>query len=233
MQSFEHRKTFYHLRGTLTEMMVSMDEKNHLINSANEDLSRHLKRLNEVYPHIAGEVSEEARLGSLTHWAYVENRPPTKANAANSRREAAAGLAAMHDTDIASRSESRREAMLARKQRQNQVDSDFDDARPAKRQNVNGKSKRVGEIAAESGPGLGISGVAPVVKKKRAEKPAAGGIAMERSLSGVVGGRAMSREPSQQEGTKKRKAPTSATTAVRKRYNRPVCCILKIALTSF
>lgn len=218
LQSLEHRKIFYHLRGTLTEMMVSMDEKNHLINSANEDLSRHLKRLTTVYPHIAGEISEEARLGSLTHWAYIENRPPTRANAASSRREAAAGLAAMHDTDIASRSESRREAMLARKQRQNQLDSDFDDPRPTKRVNVNGKSTRFGEIAAESVAGLGISGAAPVVKRKRTEKPAAGGVAMERSLSGVFGGRAQSREPSQQEGTKKRKAATSATTAARKRY---------------
>lgn len=217
LHSFEQRRLFYHLRGTLTEMMVSMDEKNHLINSANEDISRHLKRLTSIYPHIAGEVSEEARLGSLRHWAYVENRPPTRANVASSRREAAAGLAAMHDTDIASRSESRREAILARKQKQNQVDSDFDDPRSTKRASVNGKSKRVGEIAAESVPGLGISGVAPGVKRKRAEKPAAGGMAMERSLSGPSGGRALSREPSQQEGTKKRKAPTSATTAARKR----------------
>lgn len=220
LQSFEHRKLFYHLRGTLSEMMVSMDEKNHLINGANEDLSRHLKRLTTIYPHIAGEVSEEARLGSLTHWAYIENRPPTRANVANSRREAAAGLAAMHDTDIASRSESRREAMLARKQRQVQVDSDFDDPRPTKRAIVNGKTKRLGEIAADSVPGLGISGAAPVVKRKRAEKPAAGGVTMERSLSGALGGRALSRDLAQQEGAKKRKAPTTAPIAARKRYDK-------------
>lgn len=114
--------------------------------------------------------------------------------------------------------------MLARKQRQIQVDSDFDDSRPPKRANLNGKSKRVGEIAAEAVPGLGISGVAPVVKRKKAEKPAAGGLTMERSLSGIIGGRALSREPSQQDGTKKRKAPTSATTAARKRYDSPFYC---------
>lgn len=217
LQSFEHRKLFYNLRGILTEMMVSMDEKNHLINSANEDLSRHLKRLTTIYPHIADEVSEEARLGSLTHWAYIENKPPTRANAASSRREAAAGLAAMHDNDIASRSESRREAMLARKQRHNQVDSDFEDPRTTKRANTSGKPRR-GEIAGESIPGLGISSAAPVVKRKRAEKPGAGGVAIEGSLSGVLGGRALSREPSQQEASKKRKPPTSVTTAARKRY---------------
>ena len=211
-----------------------MDEKNHLINSANEDLSRHLNRLNTIYPHIADEVSEEARLGSLTHWAYIEDKPPTRTNAAGSRKEAAAGLAAMHDTDIASRSESRREAMLARKQRQTQVDSDFDDQRPTKRANANGKSRRAGEIAAESVPGLGISGAAPIVKRKRAEKPV-GGAAMERSLSGVLGGRAMSREPSQQEGTKKRKAATAATTAAaaRKRYEISSCSVVRIVLMSY
>ena len=218
LQSFEHRKLFYNLRGTLTELMISIDEKNHLINGANEDLSRHLKRLTTIYPRIADEISEEARLGSLTHWAYIENKVPARANAASSRREAAAGLAAMHDTDIAIRSESRREAMLARKQRQNQLDSDFDDARTTKRASINGKPKRVGEMAAESIPGLGISGVTPVVKRKRAEKPAAGGIVMERSLSGVFGGRASSREPVQQEATKKRKASAVAPTAARKRY---------------
>ena len=232
LQSFEHRKMFYHLRSTLAEMMVSMDEKNHLINSANEDLSRHVKRLTSVYPHLTGEISEEARLGSLTHWAYIENKPPAKNNAANSRREAAAGLAAMHDTDIASRSESRREAMLARKQRQNQLDSDFDDPRPAKRANVNGKSRRVGEITAESVPGLGISGAVPAAKRKRAEKPA-GVAAMERSVSGAFAGRALSREASQQEGTKKRRALASATTAARKRYGTSSCLVARIVLTYF
>ena len=138
----------------------------------------------------------------------------------------------MHDTDVASRSESRREAMLARKQRQTHVDSDFDDPRSTRRAaHINGKSKRVGEIAAESVAGLGISGVAPVAKKKRSEKPAAGGMAMERSLSGALGGRALSREPSQQEGTKKRKAPASApTTAARKRYEHAPCLDFRMVL---
>jgi Inhibitor of growth proteins N-terminal histone-binding len=226
LQSFEHRRLFYNLRSTLTEMMISMDEKNHLIYGANEDLSRQLKRLTAIYPHIADEVSEEARLGSLTHWAYIDNKPPARVNVATSRKEAAVGLAAMHDTDIASRSESRREAMLARKQRQNHLDSDFDDPRPTKRASINGKLKKVGE-AVESVSGLGISGAAaPPMKRKRVEKPAAaaaaasaGAVAMERSLSGAVGGRASSREPSLQEGTKKRKAPTAATAAARKRHD--------------
>ena len=217
--TLQRRRLFYDLRYNLTEMMVTMDEKNHVMNNANEDLSRHIRRLETVFPHIAAEVSEEARLGSLAHWAYLENRTTTKAIGHNSRREAAASRAIMHDADIASRSESRREAMLARRQRNNQVDSDFDEQRTTnKRVNGNGKTRRIGEIAAEAA-GLGITS-APVAKRKKPEKTAAGSLAVDSgSLSGaLIGGRPMSREPSQQEvGGKKRKALTSGATTARKR----------------
>ena len=199
-----------------------MDEKNHVINNANEELSRHLRRLDHVYPFIADEVSEEARMGSLTHWAYMENRPVGKATTQTGRREAATGLAIMHETNVAARSERRREALAARKERHTHVDSDFDEARVGgRRVNGNGKSKRIDEIAAESG--LGQNTNAPPAKRKRThEKPIVGGITMDRSLSGApVMGRTLSREPSQQESVaKKRKAPTSAAAAsgARKKY---------------
>ena len=216
----ERRKLLFNLRSTLSEIMGSMEEKNHLIYSANEDLSRHVGRLKTIYPHVTGEVSDEARLGSLTHWAYIDNKPSTRPNANSSRRDAAAGLAAMHDTDVASRSESRREAMLARK-RNHAVDSDFDDPKPSKRAPVNGKSKKTAETTG-SGLGLGISGVPPQGKKKKAEKQTLEALGMERSLSAALGGRAMSREPSQhREGGKKRKAPSSTTAAARKRFVTP------------
>src|SRR5271154_2274781 len=162
----QRRRLFYDLRYNLTEMMVTMDEKNHVINNANEELSRHLRRLETIFPHIASEVSEEARLGSLTHWAYLENRAPTRGTGHTSRREAAASLATMHENDIASRSESRREAMLARKQRQTHVDSDFDEQRNSNRRtNGNGKTRRIGEITAEAA-GLGISNAGSAPKRK-------------------------------------------------------------------
>lgn len=217
--ALQRRRLFYDLRYNLTEMMVTMDEKNHVINNANEELSRHVRRLEMIFPHIASEVSEEARLGSLTHWAYLENRVPTRATGHNSRREAAASLATMHETDIASRSESRREAMLARKQRQAHADSDFDEQRnPNRRTNGNGKTRRIGEIAAEAA-GLGISNAGSATKRKKVEKPMAGNVAVEvASARSNAGGVPMSREPSQQDGaTKKRKAPTSSNNTARKR----------------
>ena len=96
------------------QIMVTMDEKNHVINNANEELSRHVRRLDDIYPHIADEISAEARLGSLTHWAYTDTNP-TKKSAPTTRREAAAAnLALLHDNEVAQRSESRREAVAAK-----------------------------------------------------------------------------------------------------------------------
>ena len=87
----QRRHQFAALRHNLMQIMVTMDEKNHVINNANDELSRHIRRLDNVWPHIADEISEEARLGSLKHWAYTETNPTKKAAAASSsRREAAA-----------------------------------------------------------------------------------------------------------------------------------------------
>lgn len=225
--NYPRRKLFYDLRFTLNEMMVTMDEKNHVINNANEELARHLQRLNTIFPHLDAEISEEVRLGSSTHWAYAENRASAKALASGesrSRKEAAAGLAIMQNENVAARSESRREAVRENKRMkaaQQQPDSDFDEQRPTvRRTNVNGKAKRVGELAAEGSLGLGISNATGSNRKKRPEKTASGGVAMERTTSGSnIGTTTMSRQTSQQEGTKKRRAPKDATaTMSRKRY---------------
>ena len=213
---------FSNLRHNLMIMMVTMDEKNHVINNANEELSRHLRRLNGSFPAIADEVSEEARLGSLKHWAYFETNPMRRGGTHVDRRQAAASLAALHATEAAERSENRREAVLAKKARLNQIDSDFDESRPATRKpQTNGRNRRIGELTAENA-GLGISGTAGG-KRKKTEKIPNVGSGGERSILGAIGGRAMSREPSQQE-VKKRKAPTSnpaGAMPARKRYILP------------
>ena len=195
--------------------MPTIDEKNHVINNANDELSRHLKRLDNVYPHIANEISEEARLGSLTHWAYENNKASTKATTQSARREAATSLAIMHDSEIANRSEVRREAVQAKKHRQAQLDSDFEIARaPVKRVNGSSKAKRVGELTAEAS--LGADGAS---HKKRKTERAPAAVPMERSASTMAkGGISMSRDPSMQENTKKRKAPVQNATVARKKY---------------
>ena len=226
--NYPRRKLFYDLRFTLNEMMVTMDEKNHVINNANEELARHLQRLNTIFPHLDEEISDDVRLGSITHWAYAENRASAKALASGesrSRKEAAAGLAIMQNENVAARSESRREAVRENKRlkaAQQQQDSDFDEQKSSGRKtNVNGKSKRIGELSAEGSLGLGISNATGTTRKKRPEKVTTGGVPMERTTSGSnMGGSTMSRQASQQEGTKKRRAPKdpATTTTSRKRY---------------
>ncbi|OAL32641.1 hypothetical protein AYO20_07799 [Fonsecaea nubica] len=218
-----HRRQQYHaLRQNLMTIMVTMDEKNHVINNANEEVGRHIQRLDRIWPHIADEISEEARLGSLKHWAYTETNPIKKPTVPTTRREAAAaGLATLHESEVAHRSEARREAVLARRQRgaANHADSDFDESRAPTRKTTTSGKKRTADAALDPA-GLGISGAgAGTGKRKRPEKPATAGVAMERSISSALGGRPMSRENSQQENSKKRKASATATSVARKRIN--------------
>lgn len=216
--SAQSRQQFHNLRQNLMSIMMTMDEKNHVINTANEEVARQIRRMDKIWPHIADEISEEARLGSLKHWAYTDINPVKKPAAPTTRREAAAAtLANLGDSEVAHRSEARREAILARRQRTGQhVDSDFDEARSVARKTNTNNKKRVTEQIPEA-PGLGIS-TGGGGKRKRPEKLAVGGVGMERSISSAMGGRAMSRENSQQDGSKKRKASVAPTTVARKRY---------------
>ncbi|KIV83179.1 hypothetical protein PV11_05229 [Exophiala sideris] len=217
--SAQRRQQYYNLRQNLMSIMVTMDEKNHVINTANEEVARHIRRMDRVWPHIGDELSEEARLGSLKHWAYTDINPVKKPTAPTTRREAAAAtLAVMGEgNEVSHRSEARREAILARRQRTGQhADSDFDESRSVARKANSANKKRVTEQVPEP-PGLGIS-TAGAGKRKKPEKLAIGGVGMERSISSAMGGRAMSRENSQQE-SKKRKASVAPTTVARKRLN--------------
>ena len=213
----QRRQQYHTLRQNLMAIMVTMDEKNHVINNANEEVARHIRRLDRIWPHIADEISEDARLGSLKHWAYTETNPTKKPTAATTRREAAAAsLATLHESEAAHRSQDRREAVRRQRATAQHVDSDFDDSRlPARKVTTNGK-KRVADAAPDP-TGLGISG-AGTGKRKKPEKPVIGGATMERSISSALGGRPMSRENSQQENSKKRKASGMATSVARKRY---------------
>ena len=203
-----HRRLFYQLRLALTEVLASLDEKNHAMATATQVLDRQLTRCDSIYPYLDHEISDEARYGSLTHWAYAE-----KGNARNngvpnerSRRDGAGGNGHSGSATImteeaaaASRSESRREAMMARKNRLHPPDVGAGDsnagrnrAGPAisttipttasaanalkKGNNGNVKSRKSGEISSAH------AGVVPEVvsssvdsfpnKRRRTEKPA-------------------------------------------------------------
>lgn len=189
--------------------MMTADEKNHVISNANDELDRQLLRFDTIFPHIANEISEESRLGSLSHWAYT-NRHTAKA-AANERprREAASNRQdlshAFHDVDVVS--QAKREAASARKQRRVHADSDFDDPRTHARKGHVGKS-RGGTHEADHGT---------TTKRRKVERPPTvdTATAMERSASGPgTSGRNTSKDT--QDVKKRSRAPN--TNASRKRY---------------
>lgn len=209
------RTLFRDLRVVAQEMLMTLDEKNHLISTANETLSKQLARCESSFKHIDGEISEEARFGILNHWAYsTEKAVEKKGTTAGERtrrdvaaaNSLAAAAAALNGEDAAAlRSESRREALAARKQRNQRADSDFDDGRGAaqsatKRGQGNTKSRKAAEAGLPmNGAAVGFSvangtaNTSAVVtnKRRKTEKPPTGltngAITMERALNSVYG----------------------------------------------
>ncbi|KAK8086673.1 PHD-finger domain-containing protein [Apiospora phragmitis] len=204
------RQLFRHTALKIQEMLVSLEEKNHVISTANEALSKQLSRADDVWPHLENEFSEEAKYGSATHWAYPENRV-NKANAAErSRRDGAQAITAAAQAlaeEAAARSDARKQAVAARKGQKTQqhasdADADHDATKqkhePSKRAAYSSKSRKA---AADTNTpvGLGITNGPPVngnpAPKKRKvdnnkDKTANGGQPMERALSGVFGNNA-------------------------------------------
>jgi len=247
------RSVFYNLRAVVQEMLMTLDEKNHVLSTATEALNKQLTRVDSSFLYVENEISEEARYGSLMHWAYAD-KSATRGNGTTagerSRREVAAAnnlaaaAAAVHEGEAAvSRSELRREAMLARKQRNVHADSDFDDGRQLHPNTATGALKRpigtgkVRKAADASGTsnvtalGLGItngptSNVSTVAnKRRRIEKPAMhtgnGVPATESSMSTVMqsngvggrGGAGSPRETPAAEGSRKRARGGAASSA--------------------
>jgi hypothetical protein len=228
------RQLFYRLRVIMAQIIPTLDEKLVVLQAAKVTKDRGLVRMHHSYSQLDSEISDEARYGSLTHWAYADKEEKKKGGTTHERqrREVAAAnnLAAaaqhVHDVDsIAAKSEARREAMLANKRsRHHQIDSDFDD-RPAK------KPQKRKPLAADAAPsdnrnvGLGIlgNGAGPHGKRKKTEKALlaaatyAAAPPMERSLSGALkaagggGGRS---------GSSPRATPSVESAAVPKRKPR-------------
>lgn len=244
------RQIFEQLHHIASEiMMPTLDEKIHVLSPAREALNKQLTRLDSVFPHVEGEISEEARYGSLTHWAYIE-KANARPNGASDRQRRdvgganslAAAAAVLNDSEVAIRSEMRREAVQARRNRTQHVDSDFDDPRNGrqnsaqpganKKSHGNTKVKRTIDAPSSSTVGLGISNGVPSTsanpphKRRKTEKTTNNGngvVAMERSISSAFGGGSGAkgnarspRETPTAEGPKKRsRAP--ATSGTRKR----------------
>ena len=186
------RGHFHNMRLAMLEMLQTLDEKNHVLNTAIDSLDKQMRRCNSSYPHIEDEISEEARYGSLNHWAYTDTSAEKKGMIAGERTRRAAttaAAAAQQEADgAAMRSEARREALAARKHRNQTIDSDFDDGRAiSKNPKSGGKGRRAVDANLGTTVGLGISnGAAPPNKRRKVEK-ATGGLPAERAMASVYG----------------------------------------------
>lgn len=182
------RKRYHDLRLLTHALLPNLDEKNVVLAEANRVLALQLTRVDSVLPHIDSEISEEARLGSMRHWAYSDNRQRKQlGGTAASRRDMAAAnsLAAaasvIHETEIANaRREAQREGqrekgLKGRRQAVEVGDSEFED-KPAKK--TQGKVAKA-KLAQAAGLGISTNGGGEVVKKRKLAVPPA----MERSLS--------------------------------------------------
>ncbi|OJD40399.1 phd finger domain protein [Diplodia corticola] len=227
------RELFLRYRYGLSQMCAMLDEKNAVLSSANQTMDKQLGRMESSFDHIDEELTFEARYGSFSHWAYKDGDEKKKTTNERSRREVAAAnnlaaaAAAVHEGDMAaSRSEARREALLAKQRNRNHyVDSEFEDSRPAKKPPTNRGKKAVEPVGPPDARlfGLGISnGPGQTTKRRKTEKGAAAAPVMERSLSGAMQnaqpGRASPRETPAAEGGKKRSRAAPAPAAVKKRY---------------
>lgn len=220
------RQHFHAARFIMSDMLGSLDEKNHVISTANEDLDRLLARCESAWPLIEQEISEEARWGRLDHWAYTDRmmeKKPTANPERTTRRgdmisaaaAAAAELeAAVMRSDTRAGKVQRRTAHAAAGH-----DSDLD---IRKKTTQSHKRKPHDVTTAPNGAGLGISqSSSQASKRRRIEKPlpiaANGGVFMEKSLSGVFGSSGRNVPGSPREGSvadagrKKGKAAGTAT----------------------
>ena len=195
----ERRKQYHELRMITHNLLANLDEKNVVLTEANRVLSLQMSRLDSVFPHVEEEIPEEARLGSMTHWAYSDNRlkvkPLPPAASERNRRDVAltnslaAAASAVHETEIlAARRDATKDTgkeKTGRGRQREPVDSEFED-RPKKgtAKVARGKAAAAAAAAAaaSSATGLGITTNGEPVKRRKVDK-VAGAPAMERQAS--------------------------------------------------
>ncbi|EEH08094.1 PHD finger domain-containing protein [Histoplasma capsulatum G186AR] len=225
-EALARRKIFFDLRSTLSDLMITTDEKNHVLWNANNELEKQIRRIDATFPYVEGEISEEARLGSLTHWAY-SNKTVAKTTGNTSerpRRETAATRD--HNLAAALEGEARREG-VSRKHRRTYGDVDAEDGRIPTRKGTGGKGKSSETLSnIPIGAGVAAASSAAPAKRRRVEKPqpiaSATGSAMERSASTTTNagtGRGAVKDVSATDGVKKRVRAPNANPTGRKRTN--------------
>ncbi|KAF9771179.1 hypothetical protein IL306_011191 [Fusarium sp. DS 682] len=231
----------------IQEMLVSLEEKNHVISTANEALQAQLTRIEDVWPHLEGEFSDEAKWGSTTHWAYPENRFSKASHVDRTRRDGAAAISAAAQAladEAAARSDARKQAVQAKKNSRNpnnnhnhanahNHDSEGDDHDGKHKPEAPKKTTKSRKTATETANvGLGISTAAnnnngnPPQKRRKVEKTTNGAAATtERAMSSVFGNAAPKAKTTSPRATpapeapKKRKALPSGSGQSKKSRN--------------
>ncbi|KAK3675971.1 hypothetical protein LTR78_004163 [Recurvomyces mirabilis] len=209
------RRAFHELRLLIHGMLPNLEEKTAVLTEANRVLAVQLARVDSVMPHIDNEISEEARLGSMTHWAYSDNRVKKHPMPVPSRRDIAATnslaavAAAFHETEIAqARREAGKEASRDKvKGKRGQaaadhVDSEFEERPKKVIKGAKGKAATMG---------LGILANGEPVKRRRVDKsmlaPAMERMASQNSAKGSKANRDTPRStPAVEPGKKQPKA---------------------------
>ena len=219
------RQLFRQTALKIQEMIVSLEEKNHVISTANEAMQKQLARVEDIWPHLKGEFSDEAKWGSTTHWAYLENRTNNNNNnnntsnnsnnnqAERSRREGAATLSAAAQQlaeEAASRSSDRKQALAAKKGSKTQpVDATGEGRQQETSKKTQGSSKSSRKPLADSstGVGLGIStgtaanGNPPSKRRKVEPKVNSSTAPAEKAMSSVFGSNATKPRTASPRGT--------------------------------
>ncbi|QSS60656.1 PHD finger domain-containing protein [Histoplasma capsulatum] len=203
-EALARRKIFFDLRSTLSDLMITTDEKNHVLWNANNELEKQIRRIDATFPYTIAKTT-----------GNTSERP---------RRETAATRD--HNLAAALEGEARREG-VSRKHRRTYGDVDAEDGRIPSRKSTGGKGKSsetLSNIPIGAG-GAAASSAAPA-KRRRVEKPqtiaSATGSAMERSASTTTNagtGRGAVKDVSATDGAKKRVRAPNANPTGRKRTN--------------
>ncbi|POS87492.1 hypothetical protein EPUL_001663 [Erysiphe pulchra] len=223
--NFNRRKLFNKCTLSMQGMLVSLDEKNHVISTAAEALAKQLARIDDCFPFIDLEISEEARNGSKTHWAYPENRisksnsggPSVKEQHATNQSHTSVQIPG---EDSTSKSDTRKQALVdKRKSRNQQPDSDMIDQpetkQKDKKSNGNSKARKANDTSA----GVAVSithnstPISNSSKRRKVEKAPTNGANLERLtnssyVNGVTAGKGRPSSPGstppQSESSRKR-----------------------------
>ena len=79
------RARCHQIRAQITDLLVTQDEKIHVITTAVDALQKHLSRVENAFAFVEIEIPSIYRLGNPEHWAYKE--PMKKGTAAQVARE--------------------------------------------------------------------------------------------------------------------------------------------------